>query len=181
MISLRSTITKKLLGYFFINPQDSLYVNELARKLKVDKRNLVKKIRELELEGVLESKARGNLKLYSIDRDYPLYEEYRKIFVKTIGIEQQLRQALSSVKGVKNAYLYGSYAQDKMDVHSDIDMLVIGSYDMVLLQRKINKLQKEYSREINIVHMGLREFYQRQKKKDPFLSAILTRKHIRLI
>ena len=46
MISLRSEITKKLLNYFFINPHESLYVNEMSQKLQLDKRNLVKKIKE---------------------------------------------------------------------------------------------------------------------------------------
>ncbi len=46
MISLRSEITKTVLNYFFMNPQESLYVNELVQKLHLDKRNLVKKIRE---------------------------------------------------------------------------------------------------------------------------------------
>jgi len=41
MISLRSKVARKILNYFFINPQESLYVNELSRKLEVDKRNLV--------------------------------------------------------------------------------------------------------------------------------------------
>jgi len=55
MISLRSEITRKLLNYFFLNPEASLYVNELARKLGLDKRNLVKKMKELEKEGLLKN------------------------------------------------------------------------------------------------------------------------------
>jgi len=75
MIPLRSEITRKLLDYFFINPHENLYVNELTRKLNLDKRNLVKKIRQLENEGILKSQSRGNLKLYSINTDYSLYKE----------------------------------------------------------------------------------------------------------
>ncbi len=40
MISLKSKITRKLLNYFFLNPKESLYVNELSRNLALDKRNL---------------------------------------------------------------------------------------------------------------------------------------------
>ena len=69
MISLKSEITKKILNYFFINPDDGLYVNELSRKLNLDKRNLVRKLRELETTGLLKSTLRGNLKIYSIDRE----------------------------------------------------------------------------------------------------------------
>ncbi len=181
MISLKSEVTKKLLNYFFINPHESLYVNELSRKLQLDKRNLVKKIRELEKEGLLKSQKRGNLKLYSINKSYPLYKEYKKIILKTIGFEDKLKKTMKEIDGVEEAYIYGSYAKDKMDVHSDIDLLVIGSHDVVLLQRKLNKLQKEMDREISTVNMDEREFKKRIKSRDPFILGILKRKHIKII
>jgi len=53
MISLRSKITQKVLNFYFLNPHESLYVNELSRRFALDKRNLVKKLRELELAGLL--------------------------------------------------------------------------------------------------------------------------------
>jgi len=86
MISLRSEITKALLNYFFINPAGRVYVNELSRNLEIDKRNLVRKLKELEKEGILQSESRGNLKLYSINRNYPLYREYRKILLVASGV-----------------------------------------------------------------------------------------------
>jgi predicted transcriptional regulator with HTH domain len=43
MISLRSQVTRKILNLFFLNPHETLYVNELSRRLGLDKRNLVKK------------------------------------------------------------------------------------------------------------------------------------------
>ena len=100
MISLKSEITRKLLNYFFLNPKESLYVNELTRNLVLDKRNLVRKIKELETEGVLKSQSRGNLKFYSINRKYPLYNEYRKIVIKTIGFEKGLKSTLKDVKAI---------------------------------------------------------------------------------
>lgn len=181
MISLRSKVARKLLNYFFVNPGESLYVNELSRKLELDKRNLVKKIKELEKEGILKSQSRGNLKLYSINQNYPLYDEYRKIIVKTLGFEEELRKILIGTKGLKEAYLYGSYARDKMDVHSDIDLLIIGNHDIVLLQRKLSRLQREINREINVVNMDRREFKRRNKNKDAFITDILKQKNIRII
>ena len=97
MILLRSVITKKLLNYFFINPQETLYVNELVRKLEVEKRNLVKKLKELEKEGILKSQNEGNLKLYSINKEYPLFDEYKKIVMKTTGFEGTLKNSLLKI------------------------------------------------------------------------------------
>jgi len=181
MISLRSEITKKLLNYFFINPHEELYVNEISKKLYLDKRNLVKKIKELEKEGILKSHHRGNLKLYSLNNDYPLYNEYRKIVIKTLGFEENIKRTLMEVKGIKEAYIYGSYAKDKMDVHSDIDLLVIGNHGIVPLQKRLNKIQKEINREINITNMDEQEFKKRIKGGDSFIKEVLKQKNIRVI
>ena len=181
MISLISKITRELLNYFFVNPHEGLYVNELAIKLMLDKRNLVKKLRELEKEGILKSQKRGNLKLYSADKNYPLYEEYRNIILKTFGFEDKLKQIIHKTKGVKIAFIYGSYAANKMEAYSDIDLLVVGNHDIILLQKMISKLQKEIDREINVVNMDSSDYENRLKKKDPFVMSIMKRKHIKLL
>ena len=62
MVSLESNITRKLLNYFFMNPTSELYVNEIAKKLALDKRNLVKKMKELEKEGIIKCQAKANSK-----------------------------------------------------------------------------------------------------------------------
>jgi predicted nucleotidyltransferase len=181
MISLKSEITKKLLNYLFINPGENLYLNELVRKLGLEKRNTAKKIKELEQEGVIRSQAKANLKLYSINTEYPLYNEYKQIFLKTVGIEESLRQAIKTIKGVRKAYLYGSYPQGNMDSHSDIDVLIVGGHNITDSQKKINIIQKEIGREINAVNMGIIDFEKRKKSNDPFISTILKSKHIELI
>ncbi len=181
MISLRSEITKKLLSYFFLNPHEDLYVNELVERLNVDKRNLVKKLRELEAKRLLSCTVKGNLKLYSIRKDFPLFEEYKNIVLRSVGVAQRLKTLFLKVKGIKEAYLYGSCAAGTMDESSDIDVLIIGSHDLIALQKKLNVLQKELNREINVVNMDVEDSRRRRKAKDPFITDVLGKKHIRLI
>lgn len=164
-----------------MNPQESLYVNELARKLSLDKRNLVKKIRELEKEGLLISRQRGNLRLYSINNKFPFYKEYKNIILKTLGFENKLRNTLAEVPGIDRAYIYGSYADNKMDAHSDIDLLVIGKQNIIALHNKISRLQREVDREINIINMDNKEFLKRRKNKDPFITNIFKKPLIEII
>jgi predicted nucleotidyltransferase len=181
MISLRSELTRKLLNYFFINPHEELYINELSRKLDLDKRNLAKKLKELGKDGILKSQIKKNIKLYSINKSFPLYEEYKKIILKTIGVEDKLRRILIEVEDIKDAYIYGSYAKNKMDIHSDIDLLIIGDHEIRLLHKKLNNLQREIDREINSVNIDEREYKKRIKTEDPFILEILKEKHIKII
>jgi len=180
MISLRSKVTGKILNYFFLNPNSTLYVNELSQKLNLDKRNLVKKIKDLENEGILKSRPRGNLKLCYINKKFPLYNEYKKIVLKTLGLEKRITNLLKDTKGVHKAYIYGSYARNRLAVYSDIDLLVIGSHKIITLQKGLTSLQKEIDREINVVNMNEKDFNERKKKGDPFIKGMLKNKHIEI-
>lgn len=180
MISFKSKITVKLLDYFFINPEAERYVNELAVLLKLDPKNLYRKLEELEKEGIFRSKFRGKERYFSLAADFPLLEHYRQIFLKTFGLERRLKEIVAGVPGIKKAYIFGSYAGDKMDASSDIDLLAIGEHSVLELQKQIVQLQRELGREINVVNMSEKELKTR-KKKDQFIKNIFNAKIIELL
>lgn len=181
MLSLRSKITQEVLGYFMLHETSEMYVNELARYLGLDSGNLVRKLRELEVEGILKSDAKGNLRYYSLNRSFPLLKEYRRIMLKTVGFEHALKEALKKVKGLKKAILFGSYAQDKMDVASDIDLLAVGNHDSIALQRSIAEFQKKMEREINVINMSPEDYEKRKRSGDPLIKSIYRKKRIPLL
>ena len=111
---------------------------------------------------------------------YPLFKEYKKIIMKTLGFENLLKSALKDVKGLKNAYLFGSYAEDRMDSFSDVDVLAVGDYNTLDLQRAVLEVQKKLDREINVIGMSPREFDKR-KKTDPLIQSIFKKKSITLL
>ena len=82
MVLFKSSVTKELMNYFLTNSGEELYVNEMVRKLSLDKRNLGKKLKELESLGIMKSRKYGNLKLYSVNKKYALYKEIKKIVIK---------------------------------------------------------------------------------------------------
>ncbi|MFC2062098.1 nucleotidyltransferase domain-containing protein [Elusimicrobiota bacterium] len=181
MISLRSKVTIKLLDYYFLNPDVQHYINELARILDLDPKNTETKLKEFEKQGLFKSEFRGRERYFFLAKDNPILENYRQIFLKTYGIEKRIRDLLKDIKGIEEAYIFGSYAADKMDSSSDIDILAIGSHSVLELQRRIVKLQKETAREFNIVNMSKKEFAVKKKNKDPFISNITKTKTIKLI
>lgn len=181
MFSLRSEITKDILSYFFLNDQKPAYVNDLSRRLQHDSGNLSRKLTELEREGLLKSDYKGNLKYYSLNKKYPLLSEYKKIFQKTLGIEQELKQSLISIEGLGTAFIFGSYATNKMDPMSDIDLLLVGNHKVLDVQRQISSLQKKIDREINCINMDSEEFKRKEEAGDPFITNFKRSKKIKLI
>jgi predicted nucleotidyltransferase/predicted transcriptional regulator with HTH domain len=180
MISLRSKVTRAVLNYYFLNPQRRLYLNEISRKLGLDKRNLAKKIGELEEAGLLLTQKSGNQKSIFLNEKYPLLREYQRIAAQSFGLKQRLKQLFEKIPGVKEVYIFGSFARDEMDAHSDIDLLVVGDHSLVRLQPGVSRLRKELDREFNVINMDRREFRRRLREKDAFLLGILNKKHIKL-
>lgn len=181
MISLRSKVTVKILNYFFLNPEAKHYINELARILNLDPKNIDRKLKELEKNGILQSEFSGKQRYFYLTKKNFLLRNYRQIFLKTYGLEQKLKKLLARTKGVKAAYLFGSYVKNQMDISSDVDLLLVGNHSTIDWQRKINQLQKEISREINTLSLSEQEFKNKQRANNPFIKNILTDKNIKLI
>jgi len=179
MINFKSKITEKVLGYFLVNLQAELYLNEMARKFNLDRGNLVKKLTEWEKEGILLKNKKGNLSLYTINRSYPFLPELKKIFKKSFGLEGALKEWLKNIKGIRAAIIFGSYAKDKLSAESDVDLLLIGSHNFLEAEREIVKLQERFDREINVIDMSEKEFDR--KKGEEFLKNVLSGKCIKLI
>lgn len=180
MLSLRSKITRAVLGYFMLHEGGELYGHEMARRLSLDQGNLDRKLKELEKEGILKSELRGKERYYSVNASFPLLKEYKKIILKTVGLEPLLKEALGGIQGLREAYLFGSYAKDQMDAASDIDLLAVGSHSTLELQKEISKVQKSLGREINVVSFGTAE-YEKKKKSDPFLKSVLKGRKIQIV
>ena len=181
MISLRSKVTIKLLDFYFLNPNAEHYINELARILELDPKNTETKLKEFEKEGLFKSEFRGKERYFFLAKDNPVLEHYRQIFLKTHGIEKILKDMIGGIKGLKEAYLFGSYASNKMNSSSDIDLLAIGSHSVLELQRVIAKLQKDTGREFNVTNLSQKEFEAKKRNKAPFINSVFKTKTIRLV
>ncbi|NQU16854.1 MAG: nucleotidyltransferase domain-containing protein [Candidatus Saganbacteria bacterium] len=179
MISFKSKITIKILDYYFLNPDTEHYTNELAKALELDPKNLHRKLEELEKEGLFKSEFRGKERYFSLNKKFALLDHYKQIFLKTFGLEHKLNKIAVEIAGIKEAYIFGSYAKEKMDSSSDIDLLIIGSHSILELQKKINTLQKETGREFNVVNLSGAEYAE--KKKDQFIKNIFKAGPIKLL
>ncbi len=172
MIRLTSQPRRRLLAYYFTNPEANHYVRELARLLEVDASNLARELAQLQKEGLFVAEVRGRQKYFRLNRDYPLYAEVRGIALKTVGAEAQLRKAVQGVDGIERAILYGSFAAGRHDTASDIDLLLIGSADSGELETRVRKLERLLGREINYTLLTRKEFERRRKQRDPFLEDV---------
>ncbi len=171
----------KILALFLLNSDRKFYVRELARKTGGNINSVRRELQKLESVGLLKSEREGNLKYYAVNKKMPIYEELKRMFLKSEGLGQVLKENLGRLGEVKFAFVYGSFARGKEQLKSDIDLMIVGEVDEKLLIPVIRKLEERLSREINYTLLSPAEFKSRVRKKDPFLNEVLRGKKIKLI
>ena len=174
----KSRLRQKLLTYFFTNPSSHLYVREMAVVLHEDAGNLSKELKRLEKIGIFASSITGKQKYFSLNNKHPLYKELKSIIFKTVGVEGALKEIISSTESIELSFIYGSFAKDRQNSSSDIDLLIVGNPEEDSLMKKIESLEKKLLREINYNIYQKREFSDKIKKKDSFIMNIIKRPKI---
>ena|SRR5579885_1400937 len=180
MIGLDSKLGRRVLTYFFTNPSQRLHLRDIANRLDVDPANLSREMKRLLGEGLFLAETKGRLKIYFLNRSYPLYKEISSIIFKTEGVEGALREAMKDVKGIKSSCLFGSFAAGQSDSQSDIDLLIVGSPDMEDIGDRIAVLEKRLGRPIQYRVFSQDEFDRRKVAKDPLIGDILRHPRIPL-
>lgn len=181
MTNFKSKITQKLFDYFFLNPSAEHYINDLARILKVDPGNLDRKLKELEKEGIFSSEKRGNQKYYFLNKSYSLLNEIKKLYNLKYGLEKKIAAELKNLKELKSAYIFGSYANGRLEAESDIDLLLIGSHSGLAAKRIAAGWEGEFNREFNIIDLTEEELEKKKKNKDEFIGEIFKNKIIKIV
>ena len=181
MLDLHSTARRHLLAYFFTNPAARHHLRDLASRLRIDPSNLSKELRRLEREGLFRSEVEGRQKYFQLNANYPLLSEVRGIVTKTIGAARLISQSLKKVRGIDQAFLYGSFAKNQQDAASDIDVLIVGNPDAGPLAEIARKLERQLGREINYTVLTSKELNARRKRKDPFLKNLWHNKRVPLV
>ncbi len=181
MLDLRSKARQRLLAYFFANPTVRHHLRDLAKRLGIDPSNLSKELMRLEHEGLFRSEVNGRQKYFQLNREYSLFNEVRSIVAKTIGAVPLIAQSLKTIRGIDEAYLYGSFARNQQDAASDIDVLVIGTPREETLAEAMRKLERRLGREINYTVLSRKELESRRGRNDAFLENIWHNKRVALV
>jgi predicted nucleotidyltransferase len=168
----KSKTKQKILRLLFANEEKSFYLSEIAKIVGVSAGNAQRELNRLKRDGVVASQKKGNLRYYSLDKNNPAFPDIENIVKKTIGIELELSEIFSGLKGVKFAFVFGSYAKNELKSGSDIDIVVIGNLDENELSKKTNSAENEIGREINYHIYSLPEFKKRLREES-FLKNVV--------
>jgi len=176
-----SKVRVKLLTHFFSHPEEQFYARSLARQVAEHYNAVWQELNNLERVGLLVSERDANVKYYRLDPDFPIYEELKRIILKTSGLGQPVREALGHLGTVEWSFIYGSVAAGEEDSLSDVDLMLVGEVDLLALSAVIARLEDQLGREINYLVLSRAELAQRLADGDPFINNVLAGPKVMLI
>ena len=176
-----SRVRIKLLTHFFSHPEERFYARALSRQIEEHYNAVWQELSNLEQIGLLRSEQDANVKYYRLNPDFPIYEELKRIILKTSGLGQTLREALDHLGAVEWAFIYGSVAAGEEDFLSDVDLMLVGEVELLALSEVVAHLEEQLGREINYLVLTRTELAQRLADGDPFIRNVLTSPKVMLI
>ncbi len=171
----------EILKLLLFNPEDSLYLRQISGLSHRPIRAVQREVEKLHSLGIIKKTIQGNRTYYQANRDCPIFEELKAIFLKSVGIAEALKKNLKKVGDIEVAFIYGSYAKGGESLLSDIDVMVIGNITAKELSTSLSKPKRDLSRLINYGVFNSREFKERIRQKDHFLNSVLRSKKIFII
>jgi predicted nucleotidyltransferase len=122
--------------------------------------------------GIVATSAYGNRKLYHANRESPVFHELHQLVLKTVGIVDPLREALTPYRqSIKSAFVYGSIAKGRDTAKSDIDVMIIAeglAYSEVY--SALQKVEKHLARPVNPNLMAVGDWVRKAKNKSSFVT-----------
>jgi len=90
-IFITSRVRRKIIVVYAKYPDFKTHVRGLAKLIKEDPGNIQRELRRLEKAGFLNSEKDRNTKVYSSNKDFPIFKELQSIVLKSQRMHQQKR------------------------------------------------------------------------------------------
>lgn len=101
----RSDLQPRVLGLLLLNPERTWTTAQLIGSLGATSVSIHRELQRALKTGVVTREAIGRTYLYRAALDSPLYEPLRLLLERTVGVETELRHALSELPGVAAAFI----------------------------------------------------------------------------
>lgn len=163
----------RLLEELLLNPHAEFHIRELARIVDDIPINAQKELKNLQLAGLLTNRKQGNMILYKLNKESPIAEDLKRIFLKTESIGREILAKLPDKEKIRYALIYGSFAKGTESGSSDIDMLIIGGIDEDSILKSIQTIEKRIGRTINFVLWTEKEFERKIRDNITLIREII--------
>lgn len=178
----RSRHQLDLLAHVLLHPDQKHSIAAIGIETDIPQATISREVNRLTKAGLLASEDLGRMKLVTANKDSPYFRELYSLLLKSSGPAVVLRDRLRKLKGVSDAYIFGSwarrYAGEIGDAPADIDVLLIGNPSPSHVDDLTTRLEKKLDIEVNPVILSPQAWasgttgFVRQVKKQPLVPLM---------
>jgi predicted nucleotidyltransferase len=162
-----------ILAALLLHPDKPRHVRELVRTTGTSPGTLHRELNTLVDYGVLQREQVGRQVFYCADMTCPVLGELTGLMRKTAGMVDILRETLLPLADqIRGAFVYGSMASGDTHVHSDVDVMLVGTLGFADAVLALQSAQETLRREVNPTVLSLEEFLQRRNQQDSFVARV---------
>ena len=148
--SLFPRTRQAILTATLLQPDQWWYLSDLAKHLGVPPSSLQRELTALVGADILRRRRDGNRVYFQANPDCPFLPELQGLLVKTAGLTDVLRDALTPFQTRLHwAFLYGSVARAEERATSDVDLMLIGTVGLADLAPVLRRAEQRLRRVIN--------------------------------
>jgi predicted nucleotidyltransferase len=174
---------QRILAALFGHPHRSFYTSELIALTRAGSGAVQRELADMTQVGLLTCTKVGHQKHYQANAASPVFTELRSLVLKTVGMADVLRAALSPVAAqIALAFVFGSIAKQQDSAQSDVDVLIVSDglgYGEVFAA--LEPASQSLGRAINPVLYTAADFQARQRNDHAFINRVLQQPKIWLI
>lgn len=172
--ALFTPVQQRVLGLLFGQPDRTFQSAEIIRLADSGTGAVHRQLQRLAQAGLVTVTRSGNQKHYQARRDTPVFDELRGLIVKTVGVVEPLRRALSpQAEKIHGAFIYGSFAKGSHTASSDVDVLVVSdSLGYPEVFEALQAAEAVLARPVKPTVLSMKEWRKQSRARDSFASRI---------
>ena len=169
---LRSQQQGQILALLLGDPDLELSLTDISSRTGVPHPSVYREIQRAEAAGLVTSRKVGNTRLVRANTQSPYFGGLSDVLTKAFGVPAVVADCLRPVRGITEAYIYGSWAarwsgQSGSRPVGDIDVLVLGEPDRDQLYDALGRAEQILGRPVqatirspNWLNSGSGSFHQ---------------------
>jgi len=181
--ALFAKVQQRVLGVLFGQPRRTFYANEIIALARSGSGAVQRELARLEAAGLVTVTRVGKQKHYQANAASPVFEELRALILKTVGLADVLRAALTPLaRDIRAAFVYGSIAKGQDTAASDIDLMVISDHlTLADLFAALESASAQLGRRVAPTLYSAKELSRRVKQEQSFVARVLAQPKLWLI
>lgn len=176
-----SKVRRKILRLYFHGVDKTYYLREIVR-ITDEEVNAVK--RELDIlhdAKVLTRERRMNKVFYALNKYFPLYDEFLRIFTRETVLAKLVTKNMSTLGKIKYIAVSTKFSKKQPIKEDEIYVLFVGIVVLPEVEAIMQASKEDLGWDVNYTVMTEDELSFRKKNNDPFIGKFLKHPKVMLV